>query len=87
MLVVPETLAVPEWLIVPDTLWVKLRDRDPDRVASEHGGGGIGDGQVVRVFLTTTVTTPVFGGLVRVEAPLPALAAMPETKAETARSD
>lgn len=82
-----EALPVPEWLMVPDTLWVKLVDRDPDRVTSEHGGGGTGDGQVVRVFLTTTVTTSFVGGLVKVKASLPALAAMPETKAETARSD
>lgn len=82
-----EALSVPEWLAVPDTLWVRLVDSDPDRVASEQGGGGIGDGQVVSVFLTTTVTTLLVGGLVKVKASLPALAAMPETKAETARSD
>ena len=89
----PEALPVPEpecWPVL-DVLRVKLAENDPCPVASEHGGGGIGDGQVVSVFLTTTVTTSL-GGVVTVREWLPwwstsALAATPETSAVMAKSD
>jgi hypothetical protein len=102
----PEELPVPDGRLVPDQVsvkdpgWdellvleegpVKVVDKDPDAVASEHGGGGFGDGHVVSVLLTTTVTT--LGGLVRVRASEPwwlasTPAAMPRTRAEMARSD
>ncbi len=91
----PEAVPVPElepeWWPVLDELGVKLAESDPCPVASEHGGGGIGDGQVVSVFLTTTVTTSL-GGVVTVREKLPwwsasALAARPETRAVMAKSD
>ena len=89
----PEALPVPEpecWPVL-DVLRVKLAENDPCPVASEHGGGGTGDGQVVSVFLTTTVTTSL-GGVVTVREWLPwwstsALAATPETSAVMAKSD
>jgi hypothetical protein len=102
VLVVLERLTVGEKLPVLEGLFVSaevsaldeppvgLGDRDPDSVDPEQAGGGLGDGQVVRVLLTTTVT--ILGGLVTVKASEPwwfasTLAAMPETRAEMARSD
>jgi hypothetical protein len=66
----------------PEALLLQLGNEDPEPVPSEQGGGGLGDGHVVMVLLTTTVT----GGLLPWWSPS-APAAMPETRAETARSD
>ena len=81
-LVVP----MPELGRVLDELDVELRVKDPGPV---HGGGETGEGQAVMVVLTTKVSTlseqPAGGSLSRRSTST--LAAMPESRTETASSD